>query len=147
MKSDFVGEAVDVLADTDLIFLDGSYLYATVKAGATPLRTLVPPCVYCPPEKVFIERAESDWPGVITYSYGASKTAYFPWNIVSLYYRHSSPGHEKAFQGVFQDLCDGHRQVITTAHPQIEINLIRSSKGEICVEPGKFLRTPLHGFL
>ena len=124
------GQRLDVFPDTDLIFLDGSYLYATVKEGATPLWTLVPPCVYGPPEKVFIDKEESDWPGVIMYSHGDGKTAYFPWNIGRLYYRHSSPGHEKAFLGVFLDLCDGHRQIVTNAHPQVEINLFAQAGGK-----------------
>ncbi len=124
------GQRLGMFDDTDLIFLDGSYLYTTVKEGANPLWTLIPPCVYGPPEKVFIDKEESDWPGVIGYDYGEGKTAYFPWNIGRLYYRHSSPGHEKAFLGVFQDLCDGHRQIITDAHPQVEINLFAQADGK-----------------
>jgi hypothetical protein len=105
-------------------------LYTTAKDGATLLWTLIPPCVYGPPEKVFIDKEESTWPGVITYSYGEGKTAYFPWNIGRLYYRHSSPGHEKAFLGVFLALCDGHRQIITNAHPQVEVNLFSQANGK-----------------
>lgn len=109
--------------DTDLIFLDGNYLCVTMKEGATSLWTLIPPSAYGPPEKCFIDKSESDWPGIIKYSYGEGKTAYFPWNIGRLYYRHSSPGHEKAFLSVLLGLCDGQRQIVTNAHPLVEINL------------------------
>jgi len=124
------GQRLDVFPDTDLIFLDGSYLYATAKEGATPLWTLVPPSTYGPPEKVFIDKEESDWPGVIMYSHGKGKTAYFPWDIGRLYYKNSSPGHERAFQGVFMELCDGHRHIVTNAHPQVEINLFAQAGGK-----------------
>ena len=123
-------ERMGVFPETDLMFLDGSYLHATVKEGAASLWTLVPPSVYGPPEKVFIDKEESDWPGVINYAYGEGKTAYFPWNIGRLYYRYSSPGHEKAFLSVLLDLCDGQRQIITNAHPLVEINLFAQAEGK-----------------
>jgi hypothetical protein len=123
----------DIFEDTDLIFLDGNYLYTTMKERATSLWTLVPPSVYGPPEKCFIDKSESDWPGVIKYSHGEGKTAYFPWNIGRLYYRHSSPGHEKAFLSVLLELCDGQRQVVTNAHPLVEINLL--------AQTGKYILT------
>jgi hypothetical protein len=119
----------EILADTNLIFLDGSYLCAIMKEGATSLWTLIPPSVYGPPEKCFIDKSESDWPGVIQYSYGEGKTAYFPWNIGRLYYRHSSPGHEKGFLSVLFSLCDGRQQIITNAHPLVEINLFAQGTG------------------
>ena len=123
-------QKMGVFEDTSLIFLDGNYLYTTMKEGATSLWTLIPPSVYGPPEKCFIDKSESDWPGVINYSYGEGKTAYFPWNIGRLYYRHSSPGHEKAFLSIVLELCNGQRQLVTNAHPLVEINLFAQTEGK-----------------
>ena len=90
---------------------------------------LVPPCIFGPPEKVWIDKVESDLPGVIKYSYGKGETAYFPWNVGRLYYRHSSPGHEQAVLSMLMDLSNGERQIVTNAHPLVEIELSANSVG------------------
>jgi hypothetical protein len=64
------------------------------------------------------------------YSYGEGRSAYFPWNIGRLYYRHSSPGHEQALLSVILDLCDGQRQIETNAHPFVEIALFTRANGD-----------------
>ena len=64
------------------------------------------------------------------YSYGEGRSAYFPWNIGRLYYRHSSPGHEQELLSVVLDLCDGHRQIVTNAHPLVEIALFTQANGD-----------------
>jgi hypothetical protein len=117
------GEITEASQLSSPIFLDGIYLYTSVKENAESLWNLIPPSVYGPPEKCFIDKLETDIPGVIKYPYGDGSTAYFPWNIGSLYYRHSSHGHEKAFLSILMDLCGGDRQIITNAHPSVEINL------------------------
>ena len=122
------GEEVTGLK-SGLIFLDGSYLYTTLKEGAETLWNLVPPCIFGPPEKVWIDKVESDLPGVIKYSYGKGETAYFPWNVGRLYYRHSSPGHEQAVLSMLMDLSNGERQIVTNAHPLVEIELSANSVG------------------
>jgi len=101
-----------------------------MREGATSSWTLVPPCIFGPPEKVWIDKVESDLPGVIMYSYGKGRTAYFPWNVGRLYYRHSSPGHEQAVLSVLLNLSDGERQIVTNAHPLVEITLSTSSAGD-----------------
>jgi hypothetical protein len=123
------GEEVTCLK-SGLIFLDGSYLYTALKEGAEALWNLVPPCIFGPPEKVWIDKVESGLPGVIKYSYGKGKTAYFPWNVGRLYYRHSSPGHEQAVLPVLLDLLNGERQIMTNAHSLAEIELLANSSGD-----------------
>jgi hypothetical protein len=115
---------------SDLVFLDGSYLYTALKEGAVTLWNLVPPCIFGPPEKVWIDKVESDLPGVIMYSYGKGRTAYFPWNVGRLYYGHSSPGHEQAVLSVLLDLRNGERQIVTNAHPLVEVTLSTNSAGD-----------------
>jgi hypothetical protein len=110
------------LPDTDLIFVDGYYLYTALREGATTSLTLVPPCTYGPPEKCFIDKIESEPPGVIWFEHGAGRSAYLPWMIDSLYYRHSAPGHEKALLSLVLDLFP-ERQVVTDANPQVEFAL------------------------
>jgi hypothetical protein len=115
-------DRLERLAGTDLIFLDGPYWYTALKEGATTSLTLVPPSTYGPPEKCFIDKIESDLPGMIWYRYGQGQSVYLPWTADSLYYRHSSPGHAKALLSAVSALCP-NRQVITNAHPTVEVAL------------------------
>jgi hypothetical protein len=119
------------LPDTDLLFLDGSCLFASTRPGASTSLTLVPPCTFGPPEKVAIDQVESDMPGLVWYTHGEGQSAYLPWEVDALYYRHSSPGHRGAFMSALHALCP-QRQVITDANPQIELALL-SQKGGLFV--------------
>jgi hypothetical protein len=117
------------LADTDLLFLDGLYLFTETKPEATTSLTLVPPCTFGPPEKVAIDQVESDMPGIVWYTYGQGQSAYFPWTIDALYHRHSSPGHDGAFTSALLALCPD-RQVISNANPQVEFALFGRGQEE-----------------
>jgi hypothetical protein len=110
------------LRDTDLIFLDGAMRFVEARPGATSSLTLVPPCTYGPPEKVAIDRVESDVPGVLWYDYGDGRSAYMPWGIDVLYHQHSSPGHDGLYYSVLRALCP-QPQVLTAAGPQLELGL------------------------
>jgi hypothetical protein len=111
------------LPDTDLIFLDGALHWVEARPGATSSLTLVPPCTYGPPEKVAIDRVESDVPGIVWYEYGAGRTAYLPWGIGALYYRHSNPGHGGLYHAVLRALCP-EPQILADAGPQFELALL-----------------------
>jgi hypothetical protein len=119
-------DALGQLPGTDLVFLDGRYLYAALKEGSATSLTLVPPCTYGPPEKCFIDKIESDPPGVIWFEYGAGRSAYLPWTIDSLYYRHSTPGHERLLISLLLNLVP-QRQIETDANPQVEFALFSRS--------------------
>jgi len=110
------------LPDTDLVFLDGAMHFVEGRPGATSSLRLVPPCTYGPPEKVAIDLVESDVPGILWYEYGEGRTAYLPWGIDSLYYRHSNPAHDGLYYSVARAL-DREAQVLTNAGPQLELSL------------------------
>jgi hypothetical protein len=116
------------LADVDLVFLDGPYLFASLRPEAGTSLTLVPTCTFGPPEKVAIDQVESDLPGLVWYAYGQGQSAYFPWAIDALYHRHSSPGHGGAFMSALLALCP-ERQLVSNANPQVEFALFRGQDG------------------
>jgi hypothetical protein len=109
------------LPDTDLIFLDGAMHLVEARPTATSSLTLVPPCIYGPPEKVAIDRVESDIPGILWYEHGDGRTAYLPWGIDALYYWHSNPGHGGLYYAVLRALCP-EAQALTDAGPQLELS-------------------------
>ena len=119
---------LSALGDTELLLLDGPCLFVEPRPGAETSLTLVPPCTYGPPEKVAVDRVESDVPGILWYGYGAGRSAYLPWEIDTLYHRHSSSGHNNAYLAVVLELLP-ERQVVSNANPQVEIALYKQGEG------------------
>ena len=70
------------LKDTDLVFLDGEYL--ELEPSGKPPLTLIPPSMFGPPEKVHIDRVETEKPGLLLADRGKGKIAYIPWDIGGL---------------------------------------------------------------
>jgi hypothetical protein len=87
--------------------------------------------MFGPPEKVWVDKVETTTPGLIVASHGdrGGRIAYVPWDVGGLYYRHSSRGHA----GLMADLIDHllplprGRQLKTSAHPLVEITVMRQS--------------------
>jgi hypothetical protein len=109
------------LKSTDLVFFYGNYL----QVEATGPLTLIPPSLYGPPELVKVGWQETDAPGLILKDYGAGKVAWLPWDIGSLYYKHSSEGHAGLMRDLIDQLLPAGRQLKTNAHPLVEITLMR----------------------
>jgi hypothetical protein len=116
------GEGLAHLPDTALVFLDGAMHMVETRPGATSSLTLVPPCTYGPPEKVAIDQVETDVAGLLWYDHHDGRTAYFPWAIDVLYYRHSSPAHAGLYISVLRALSP-EPQVLADACPQLEVGL------------------------
>lgn len=55
--------------------------------------TFIPPSIYGPPELVHVDWKDTDSPGLIQKDFGKGSVSWIPWNIGSLYYRHSSEAH------------------------------------------------------
>ncbi|MFL6449350.1 MAG: hypothetical protein ACJ746_16960 [Bryobacteraceae bacterium] len=106
------------LADTDLLMTDGPY--TEVKAtGPSPI-TLVPPSMFGPPELVHVDMHDTEKPGLFIGTRGRGQVAWIPWDLGRLYYRESLPAHRALFRDVM-DRMNPQRQLITTAHPLVEI--------------------------
>lgn len=113
---------------TDLIFLDGAMRFVEPRPGATSSLTLVPPCAYGPPEKVAIDQVESDVPGILWHDYGRGHTAYLPWGVDALYYRHSNPAHDGLYYSVLRAFSP-RPQAIVDAGPQLELGVFAQRDG------------------
>jgi hypothetical protein len=111
------------LENTDLLFLDGEYL--ELSPLARPLLTLVPPAMFGPPEKVWVDKVETEIPGLAFADVGQGRVAWIPWDIGGLYFRHSSPGHGGLIADVIDRLLPAGRQLRTSAHPLVEITVMR----------------------
>jgi hypothetical protein len=110
------------LKATRLIFLDGAFV--ELAPVDPPLLTLIPPAMFGPPEKVWVDKVETDIPGLAWANHGEGRMAWIPWDIGGHYYRHSSPGHGGLMMDVIDALLTRGRQLKTDAHPLVEITLM-----------------------
>jgi hypothetical protein len=110
------------LKDTSLIFIDGEYL--EIAPLGRPLLTLIPTAMFGPPEKVWSDKIETTVPGLVFVNHGSGSTAYIPWDVGGLYYRHSSEAHRGLVADVIDKLLPGGRQLRSNAHPLVEITLM-----------------------
>jgi hypothetical protein len=106
------------LRDTDLLMTDGPY--TEVKANGPSPITLVPPSMFGPPELVHVDMHDTDKPGLFMAARGKGQVAWIPWDLGRLYYRESLPAHRALFRDVM-DRMNPRRQLITTAHPLVEV--------------------------
>jgi hypothetical protein len=114
------------LKDTDLLFLDGEYL--ELEPSGKPPLTLIPPSMFGPPEKVHIDRVETDKPGLVVADRGKGKVALVPWDIGGLYYRLSSISHAAMVGDLIDHLLPAGRQIKSNAHPLVEMTLMNQPK-------------------
>jgi hypothetical protein len=121
------------LKETNLLFFEGEY--AQLPKQEDPLLTLIPPAVFGPPERVWSDQRETETPGLLITKCGNGQVVYVPWDVGSLYYRHSSPAHAGLVADLIDHLLAGRRQLRTNAHPLVETTLMR--------QPGK-ARTLVH---
>jgi len=115
---------IEEFQDTSLIVLDGNYIYTSLKEGVKTSLKLIPPQRYGPPEKCYPDLETSN-PGIIWYQYGKGKTAYLPWRIDYLYYRHRLEDYTRLYNTVVDRLLRNGRQVQTNAPPQVGITIYK----------------------
>ena len=111
------------LAQTKLLFLDGPYV--ELAPLERPLLTLIPPAMFGPPEKVWVDKVETSVPGLVFADHGQGRIGYIPWDVGGLYYRHSSTGHAGLMADVIDRLLAKGRQLKTSAHPLVEITVMQ----------------------
>ncbi|HXW07419.1 MAG TPA: hypothetical protein VD833_19435 [Vicinamibacterales bacterium] len=114
------------LRNTNLLFLDGEY--AEYAAPGRPLLTLIPPAMFGPPEKVWVDKVETGVPGLLLADHGKGRVAYVPWDVGGLYYRHGSPGHSGLMADLVDHLLPHGRQLRTNAHPLVEITVMQQPR-------------------
>ncbi len=71
---------------TDLVFLDGRYVYADYATDVTQRLKLVPPHMFGPPERCYYTQV-TDHPGFTVRRYGQGQAIYIPWEPGALFYR------------------------------------------------------------
>jgi hypothetical protein len=114
--------ALPSLKNTDLLFIDGEYL--EIAPLDRPILTLIPTAMFGPPEKVWSDKVETTVPGLVSAGHGKGRFTYVPWDVGSLYYRHSSESHAALMADLVDGLLPRGRQLTTNAHPLVEMTLM-----------------------
>lgn len=104
----------------DLVYLYGEHLACELEDSAEGLLSLIPSCMFGPPEKCYIAD-ETDTPGLIVNHYGKGKTAYFPWGVGAHYEKLSNHGHDSLFVAALWDALQYHDSLEVNASPLIEV--------------------------
>ena len=110
------------LKETDVVFMYGDYLQVE---GADSSLTFIPPSMYGPPELVHVDWKDTDDPGLVIKNMGQGKIAWLPWDIGSLYYKHSSEAHSRLLGDLVDDMLPAGRQLTSNAHPLVQITFMR----------------------
>jgi hypothetical protein len=118
------------LAHTNLVILDSEYTELKPAAPADGERipaalTLIPPAMTGPPELVWLDKVETEIPGLFFANHGRGRLAWIPWRPGQSYYRYSSPGHAGLVLDLVDHLLEGKRQLTTDAHPLIEVTVMQ----------------------
>jgi hypothetical protein len=105
---------------TNILMLDGPFTETDAPTG--PL-TFVPPSMFGPPEKIHLDLKDTQTPALIWLQPG--RVAWLPWEAGMLYYRHSLPANKGVVADTIRGLLPGKPQLLTDAHPLIEITVMR----------------------
>jgi hypothetical protein len=120
-------EVFPSLRNTDVAYVSGDYLEVAGKSALT----FVPPSMFGPPELVGADWKETESPGLIVQDYGKGKVAWVPWDISALYYLQSSEAHAGLLRDVIDSMLPHGRQLKTSAHPLVEMTLMRQGAREL----------------
>jgi hypothetical protein len=90
------------------------------------------PGIHSPAELVKTSPEITNIPGVIKKSIGKGKLIYFPWEITSHYFRHSTSGYKQLFADCFDSLSLDGRKIYTDASGLVEFTLLKkTNKNEV----------------
>jgi hypothetical protein len=112
------------LEDSWVLFWEGDYLELVPSPTSI---TLIPPGQFGPPDKVASLKEVTDKPGLILQDFKGGQVAFVPWDIGELYYRHSNDKHRLFISDLIDHLVP-ERQLITDAHPAVELTVMKQPK-------------------
>lgn len=117
---------------TKRVILDGDYLYTEYDGEA--VLALDPPQRYGPPEKCYqYEGVKTNLPGLVFNHFGKGKTAYFPWEVDRLYYRHSLEECAKLVVYALSRVRRQQERIEVKAPTQIEVSVAENAKRDVLV--------------
>ena len=115
------------LKNIEYVFHQSNYLEIMPEAGDT-LLTLVPPAISSPTEIAFVNKQESDKPGILFSENENYNLAYIPWYLPEMYFSHASESLRLLFKNTIDYLIADQYQLQTNAHPLVEFSLMEQDE-------------------
>ena len=115
------------MEETDLVYIDGPYVYADYAADAESHMHLIPPHNFGPPERCYYEQVTSH-PGFVVHPYGEGRAIYIPWSPGALFHRQGHLNTE-AFCGDLLHHVAEVGSVQGNLSPMVEVTRFAKSDG------------------
>lgn len=117
------------LAESDLLYIDGPYVYADYVEGAEMRLKLLPPQPFGPPERTYSPLPVTDHPGFVVNSFGEGKAVYVPWLPGSLFYRQGYPNTSEFVADLVEHVA-GVTRVEGNLSPMVEVTHFKARSGD-----------------
>jgi hypothetical protein len=115
--------------DTDLVYMDGFYVYARYDGGAERRLQLVPPHNFGPPERCYYDQVV-DHPAFVVNAYGGGRVVYVPWLPGALFHRQGYPNTAWFCADLLESFA-GVEPVGGMLSPQVEVTLLEKEAGRV----------------
>jgi hypothetical protein len=106
-------------AHTDLVYLDGPYLYSEYEDDIQPYLKLIPPHPFGPPERCYYTQV-TDHPAFTQHPFGLGKAIYIPWLPGTLFHRQGHTNTSDFLADLLQNSA-GTRPVGGNILPMVEV--------------------------
>jgi hypothetical protein len=116
--------------DFSIMMLYSDFLKCKPMATASSYMKFLPATRFGPPEKsYFTENEITNFPGVISNTFGKGKSVFIPWSLGAQYLFKGHYMHRTLFTSAIQNLLGIEKTIITDASPLIEITHLANRNG------------------
>ena len=118
------------MADFSIIMQYSDFLKCKPAGTAKGYLKFLPQTRFGPPEKSYYTEADiTDFPGLVSNTYGRGKTVFIPWQLGEQYYTKGHYMHRTLFAAALQNGLQVSREVVTDASPLVEITHLANRNG------------------
>ena len=116
-------------AVTDLVYLDGEYVFAAYEEKAAQYLKLLPPQPYGPPERCYPIHPLVDRPAFVVNPHGTGRAAYFPWMPGALFHRQGYPNTSDLVTDALESVL-GLKPVGGNLTPMVQVTHLARKDGK-----------------
>ena len=119
-------------AATELVYLDGDYVFAAYHEKAAPYLKLLPPQDFGPPERCYPINPPVDRPAFVVHPHGKGRAAWFPWMPGALFHRQGYPNTSDLVTDALEGVL-GIQPVGGNLSPMVQVTHLarRDGKGDL----------------
>jgi hypothetical protein len=115
------------LAETDLVFVDGSYVHVEHRPEAEHRFRLIPPGPFGPPERCELPEATGE-PGLTVHPFGKGRGIHVPWPCGALFHRQGHPNTSSFMADLLEHVAE-IEPVGGNLSPMVEVTLHERGDG------------------